>query len=628
MSPPSSPSSKPGKGAKPAKSTQPGKGSKQGKSAHRGSSPQAGKSSPSAPRQVTVGVLEKRGRFLVAVPLFERGAQIAVDGGRNARAGDLVLVRIAGRSRTRGKIEQRIGRPDNARDVIEALMLERGLTRGFDPAVQRIAAEVAVEPPGGGRDQARGDLRDLPTFTIDPETAKDFDDALSVTRITDDTWRVYVHIADVAAHVRPATPIDREARRRATSVYVPGAVEPMLPHALSSDACSLLPGCERLAVTVEMEFEIPEGGAGMPVVTRATFSRSTIRSDVRLTYEQVDRIFAGKEVAEKPWAQPLIAAREVAAALERARESRGALAIESSELEFAFDKAGHVTRAERAIQTESHRLVEHLMIAANEQVALLLSQRKVATLYRVHERSDPVAVKRLVEQLASLGVATPPIPEHLAPAQAGKLVAEISRSVDVHVKRVGHGRAALTSLVLRSLKQAHYSPTNRGHAGLGSSHYCHFTSPIRRYPDLICHRALLSAVGEGEEAPRVGEMEAEGIWASERERESMRVERDADDIARCFLLQRQLFKNGVDQVFEGEVVGLAPIGAFVAFGEGYEGLLPVRKMRGEWWELNELATVLSGTRSGATIALGDPVSVKVERVDAPRGRVDLLPVEA
>ena len=366
----------------------------------------------------------------------------------------------------------------------------------------------------------------------------------------------------------------------------------------------------------------------MPVVTSATFSRSTIRSDVRLTYEQVDRIFAGKEVAEKPWAQPLIAAREVAAALERARESRGALAIESSELEFAFDKAGHVTRAERAIQTESHRLVEHLMIAANEQVALLLSQRKVATLYRVHERSDPVAVKRLVEQLASLGVATPPIPEHLAPAQAGKLVAEISRSVDVHVKRVGHGRAALTSLVLRSLKQAHYSPTNRGHAGLGSSHYCHFTSPIRRYPDLICHRALLSAVGEGEEAPRAGEMEAEGIWASERERESMRVERDADDIARCFLLQRQLFKNGVDQAFEGEVVGLAPIGAFVAFGEGYEGLLPVRKMRGEWWELNELATVLSGTRSGATIALGDPVSVKVERVDAPRGRVDLLPVEA
>jgi ribonuclease R len=565
-----------------------------------------------------VALLEKRGRFLTASPFFASGRRMNVDRSNRARPGDLVLVSPSGPRAGHGRIAARIGRPDVARDVLEALMLDRGLRRRFDPLVEREARAAAERPPAA--DVARRDLRDLPTFTIDPPTAKDFDDAISAERRDGGGVRVWVHIADVAAHVPPGSAVDREAYRRATSVYVPGAVEPMLPEALSNRACSLVPHQDRLAVTVEMDFE----GAR---VVRTAFHRSLIRSDARLDYPQVDRVFAGSEPAEAPWAAPLAAARAVAAALDEARQARGALAIESVEPEFDFSREGHVTGLAPSEATESHRLIEHLMIAANEAVAGLLESRKVPTLYRIHERPEPARVERLVAQLAALDVPTPPVPEVMSPQQAGDLVGEISRLVDEHVRRTGRGRAALTSLVLRSLKQARYSPENKGHHGLHSPRYCHFTSPIRRYPDLVCHRALLSAVGGGEEAPRASDLETAGDWCSDRERDAASIERSADDVARCFLLERELFEGGWDREWPGEVIGVIGAGAFIAFGEGHEGLLPVRRLRGDWWELDELETMLVGAQSGKAIRLGDAVTVQVERVDAPRGRVDLVPVE-
>jgi ribonuclease R len=195
------------------------------------------------------------------------------------------------------------------------------------------------------------------------------------------------------------------------------------------------------------------------------------------------------------------------------------------------------------------------------------------------------------------------------------------------VRRTGRGRAALTSLVLRSLKQARYDPVNRGHAGLRSPRYCHFTSPIRRYPDLIAHRALLSAIGAGESPPPASRMEEAGAWCSQRERDAMSIERAADDVARCFVLEAELFQSGWETEFAGEVAGVIGAGAFVAFGDGHEGLLPVRRLRSDWWELNELETMLIGADSGKAIRLGDPVTVQVAKIDAPRGRVDLSPVE-
>jgi ribonuclease R len=564
-----------------------------------------------------VAVLEKRGRFLVAEPFFARGPRVTIPAAahRDARAGSLVLVAAGKRG---PRIIRSLGRPDVARDVVEALMVDRGLRRSFPRAVERDAGEVATAPPVDG---PRRDLTDLPTFTIDPLEAKDFDDAVSARR-EDGITTVWVHIADVSAYVRPGAVLEHEAFRRGTSVYVPGAVEPMLPEALSNRACSLVPGADRLAVTVEVEMEGHRARS-------AAFYRSRIRSDARLTYDQVDRVFAGAERAKEGWGEPLAAARAVAGALAEAREARGALEIdpaESAEPSFEFDAEGHVTALHHDEQTESHRVIEHLMILANEQVAQLLAQRRIPTLYRVHARPEPQSIEFLVAQLASLDVPTPPLPEGMTPQQAGELVGEISRLVAQHVRRTGRGAAALTSLVLRSLKQAFYSPNNIGHAGLASPCYCHFTSPIRRYPDLVVHRALLFALGIDDAPPPVGELEEAGVENSAAEREAMQIERNAMDVCRAFLLERVVAQRGPDAAFEGEVVGLVGGGAFIRFAdEGFEGFLPARRLGREWWVLNEERTMLVGELSGRAVRLGDPVTVAVGRVDPPRGRVDLVP---
>ena len=567
-----------------------------------------------------VALLERRGRWLNAVPFFDRaGRRLNVDKDRRSGPGDLVVVAPSGPRSGHGKVVRRLGRPDVARDVLEGLMLDRGLRRRFDPAVERAAREAAARPPGGDA-AGRRDLRHLPTFTIDPPTARDFDDALSAERLDGGRTRVWVHIADVAAHVAPGSIVDREAHRRATSVYVPGKVEPMLPEALSNDACSLRPGADRLAVTVELDFE------GAKAVRQA-FYRSTIRSDARLDYPQVDRVFAGAERAEDPWAAPLEAAHAVARALGEVRAAKGALEVESVEPQFAFNVQGHVTGLVPEEQTESHQLIEHLMIAANEAVAGLLEDRALPALYRVHEPPDGARVHRLAEQLAALDVPTPPLPETLPGPEAAQAVGAVSRLVAQHVRATGHGSIGLTTLVLRALKQAYYSAENRGHAGLRSARYCHFTSPIRRYPDLVVHRSLLAAVGAGETSPPRAEHQEASSSRPARERDAMAIERAADDVAGCFLLEQRLFEGGWEQEFAGEITGVIPAGAFVVFGDGFQGLLPVRRLGGDWWEVNELETALVGTRSARGIRIGDPATVQVVRVDAPRGRADLSPVE-
>jgi ribonuclease R len=563
-----------------------------------------------------VATVEKRGRFTVAKPLFEPGEQASLDRKIRFRTGQIIWAEFAG---GRARMVRDLGRLDNATDVSEALTLERLRFRGFRKAIEAEAAAAAHSPaeaPGGRRD-----LTGMATFTVDPATARDFDDAVSARREGDGV-RLWIHIADVAAYVRPGSGLEAEATRRANSAYVPTSVEPMLPHALSAGVCSLSPGDERLAVTTEMLL------SGDGEVVSAAWYRSRVRSDARLDYDQLDRIFAGTERAPGVAATPLGLARTVAAILADARAG-SALEVSSTEPSFSFDGEGHVTGSRAETQTEAHRLIEQLMVLPNERVADLLEEKRTPTLYRVHESPDPERIARLSEQLASLDLPTPPVPDGMGPGQAGEIAIEASRSVAREASRRGHGAAAYSSLVLRSLKPAHYSERNLGHAGLGSEAYCHFTSPIRRYADLVVHRGLLAELGAGEDAPDPGDVVAAALNCSERERDATRLERDADDVCAAFLLERELFERGWKQTFEGEVSGVIGAGAFVTFagelGEGYEGMMPVRKIRDDRFDLNPEETALVGGKTGRAIRFGDPVRVTVERVDSPRGRVDLVP---
>ena len=301
--------------------------------------------------------------------------------------------------------------------------------------------------------------------------------------------RAWVHIADVSAYVPAGSPLDRDAAERRVSTYVPGHVAPMLPHELSDDLCSLRPHQDRRCVTVEILF-----GAGLePGEPR--FYRSLIRSRERLTYGHAQAVLAGDERAVDELGEALRLAEQVTRALRDRRFERGALRVEGREVEFAFDGDGGVERAWIEKEPLAHMLVEEMMIAANEAVAELLAGRGRDALYRVHERPDPQSVELLLAKLADLEVPAPPVPEHLSPAEAARLAAAGERGVMGYVGRAGRGEEAFPALVLRALKQARYGPENLGHSGLASRAYCHFTSPIRRYPDLVVHRALLRELG-------------------------------------------------------------------------------------------------------------------------------------
>jgi ribonuclease R len=527
--------------------------------------------------------------------VFTPGVPVVLDtkGQGDLSEGDLAVVRTG---RGRARVESVVGPASHVESVLEALLVERGARQPFEP-----------HDPPAPVDEARVDLRDLVTYTVDPDTAKDFDDALSFRREADGI-RAWVHIADVSYFVGAGTPLDRGAAERAFSTYVPGRVAPMLPHELADDLCSLRPHVDRLCVTVEM-----------PPVGEPIFYRSVIRSDARLTYGQAQRREAEPAVLEQ-----LALNEELALRLRKLRFARGALQVQSPEVVFAFDGHGGVDRAWLEGEPHAHMLVEELMILANEHVGAFLASRNREALYRVHERPDPQAVEHLLAKLTDLGVPTPPVPDPLTPQAAALVAGEASKLISTYTQQAGRGREAFPALVLRALKQARYDPRNLGHAGLASTAYCHFTSPIRRYPDLVVHRALLRELGVSDD-PLPEDLHYLAERASEREREASRIEHLADDICLAWLLDKRLFELGWEEPWEGEIIGLINSGLFARFGDVFEGFLPARRLPGEFFELNDRGTALSGRTTGRAYRLGDAITVRVQGIRRSEGKVELAP---
>ena len=450
----------------------------------------------------------------------------------------------------------------------------------------------------------RKDLTAETVITIDPATARDFDDAISLTRIENGHWKLGVHIADVSHFVRPKSALDREAKDRATSVYLPDRVIPMLPEIISNNLASLQPDKVRYAMTAEIEFS----EEGQRIATDVY--KSAIKSCRRFTYEEVDEYLADR----MGWKKKLTAAvhellgnmHELAMMLRQRRMKRGSLELSMPELEIDLNTDGQVTGAHLAENTESHQIIEEFMLAANEAVAETLADQGLLFLRRVHGNPDPRKLKALNDFVKELGLKAESLESRFA---LQKLLGEVKGDPREH---------AVNYAVLRSMQKAVYSPEEEGHYALASDCYCHFTSPIRRYPDLTVHR-LIDALNRGK--PPEQQMEAllaMGDHCSEREQRAAAAERELKKVKLLSYLE-----DKIGDKLEGIVTGVESFGLFITGTEiPAEGFVHISSLTDDYYKFDRAGHVIKGFRSGNSYRLGDRVQVAVASVDMDRRELD------
>jgi ribonuclease R len=569
-------------------------------------------------RQTVVGTLHRRRNVSFVVPLdrrlqrevlVTRPADVPPEDVPEANDGDVVVVRLLtygeGKSRASGPIERVLGPlADPGVDVL-AVAHGFGLPLEFTEEVVRAAEDAAATAsadPGPGR----VDRRELLCFTIDPADAKDHDDALSILPLGEGLAEVGVHIADVSHFVTPGGEVDLEALARGTSVYLVDRAIPMLPPVLSSDVCSLIVEAPRFAISLFMSLDAKAR------VRARRYERTTIRCRYGLSYDQAQEVLDGRGSIAPEVDVALRALDDLARGLRESRRARGALELDLPEAKVVLDRDGLPVDIQRRERWESHRLIEDFMILANEVVANDLTAHALPGLFRVHEPPAPEKVQELADVLAPLGLEVPRR-KSLKPRDIQALL---------EAPRGPEEKALVSGLVLRTLTKARYDPENLGHFGLASSGYAHFTSPIRRYPDLVVHRALATTFLGAPPLPEGTADALQGVadWASAREQAAEEAERATVALKKVEFMERHL-----GDVFEGRVSGVVPFGIFVTLDDYFvDGLVHVRSLDDDFYRFSAKDYALVGERRGRKYRLGDRLHVQVARVDKEARHIDFV----
>ena len=553
------------------------------------------------------GVVRPRNRRISREILVARGDE------GTASDGDVVVARIttfgSGKMGPMGRVETVLGKSSEPGVDILSVIHDHGLPLVFPERVVSAAREAVAQrrrDPG----EHRSDRRDLHVFTIDPADAKDHDDALSIRSLGDESWEVGIHIADVSHFVRSGDEVDLEAFKRGTSVYLVDRVIPMLPHELSTDACSLLPDTDRFAVSVFATVD----SAGR--IREARFERTEIRSRHKLSYEEAQAVLDGDESIDPETDEALHALAVLAEILREERKDRGSLDFDLPEGRVLLGEKGEPVSIRQVERLESHRLVEAFMLLANEIVARQAAQGRLPILYRVH---DPPPTDKMRDLRTLLGRLSYRVPR-------GKISQKDLQAVLKQVE--GRPEEKLVStVILRSMSRARYDVKNLGHYGLASDGYTHFTSPIRRYPDLWLHRVLTHSLVEGRTVPEHWEgqgLKEKAVRCSVRERVAEAAERESVDLKKVEYMERHLGDE-----FLGTVSGVTSFGIFVLLDDVFvEGLVHVNSMRDDYYVFRQDRYLLVGERSHRTFRLGDSLKIRIARVNKEELLIDFVIVDS
>ncbi|MFC1844204.1 ribonuclease R [Thermodesulfobacteriota bacterium] len=526
-----------------------------------------------------------------------------------ARNGDAVVVEVTdfktGKRNPEGRIVEVLGNPEDIRVQTEMVIRKHKLPHKFSNRAMQEADEYPDTMP---EEKDRLDLRSIPHVTIDGETARDFDDAVAVEK-TAKGWLLYVSIADVSYYVKPGSALDREAYERGTSVYFPNRVVPMLPERLSNNLCSLVPNEERPAFTAIMEFD----AKGKRLTTK--YTRSIITSHHRLTYTIVKQILVDRDIELiKKYSDIHAHLKEMgklASILEKKRLLRGSIGFSLPEAEVIIDADEHVTDIIRAERNMAHKLIEEFMLAANEAVAETLASQNFPALYRIHESPDAVKVLEFTAFAQTMGLHLPD--NSGSPKWFGKILSMVADTPKEYI---------VNNILLRTMQRARYSHENVGHFGLAATYYTHFTSPIRRYPDLIVHRTLADMLTQkkSSDTSPASDLQQAGDFLSGRERVAVLADREMTD-----RLKVRFMAEKTGESFDGIISGVTAFGLFIELLDHFvSGAIEIANLKGDYYQFDEKSYRMIGSRTNRLFQVGDIVRIKVSGVDVRQRKINFV----